>query len=167
MLNVFAMCGLAFSGKSTLARQIADTFEIELISLDAINHERGLHGGEGMTTSQWEETSAIAMERLRQTLRSARSAVVDDTFSHRFLRDRCKSVADEAGASFTIVFVDTPIEEVRARRAANDDRPTRHGIRDDIFDAHVASFQFPTSDEPVVKIRKSFDVVAWLEALAR
>jgi predicted kinase len=40
-----------------------------------------------------EETSAIAMDRLRQYLGEGKSAVVDDTFSRRFLRDRCKAVA--------------------------------------------------------------------------
>ena len=57
MLHVYAMCGVAFSGKSTLARRIAGQLFIPLISLDAINHERGLRGGEGMSIAQWEETS--------------------------------------------------------------------------------------------------------------
>ncbi len=163
MLNVYAMCGVAFSGKSTLALQIANSLSIPLISLDAINHERGLHGGEGMSVAQWEDTSAIAMERLRRELRESRSVVVDDTFSHRFLRDRCKSVADQFGANFTIVFVDTPIDEIRARQVRNDAAPTRPNIRDNVFDAHLAGFQFPTDDEPVVRVAGSFKVDAWLE----
>src|SRR5262245_61954654 len=136
MLQVYAMCGLAFSGKSTLARRIADDLSIRLISLDTINHERGLRGGEGMSIAQWEETSAIAMDRLRQCLREGRSAVVDDTFSRRFLRDRCKAVAFEFAAKFTIVFVDTPVEDIRSRRSANYQSPTRHHVRDDVFDDH-------------------------------
>lgn len=68
MLHVYAMCGVAFSGKSTLARRIANQLSIPLISLYAINHERGLRGREGMSIAQWEETSAMAMDRLRQCL---------------------------------------------------------------------------------------------------
>lgn len=166
MLNVFAMCGLAFSGKSTLACRIARAMACELISLDGINHERGLHGGEGMTIAQWEETSTIAMEQLRQHLRAARSVVIDDTFSHRFLRDRCRSVADEFGARFTIVFVDTAIEEIRARRIANDKTQIRHRIRDAVFNAHQASFQFPADDEPVIRVGRAFNINAWLETFA-
>src|SRR5262245_28006585 len=125
MLHVYAMCGVAFSGKLTLARRIADELSIPLISLDAINHERGLRGGEGMSIAHWEETSAIAMDRLRQCLREGKSAVIDDTFSRRFLRDRCQAVALEFAAKFTIVFVDTAIEEIRLRRAANYQTHTR------------------------------------------
>jgi predicted kinase len=87
MLHVYAMCGVAFSGKSTLALLLARELSISLISLDGINHERGPRGGEGMSIAQWEETSAIAMHRLRQCLGKGKSAVVDDTFSRRFLRD--------------------------------------------------------------------------------
>jgi predicted kinase len=162
MLQVYAMCGVAFSGKSTLARRIADELSILLISLDAINHERGLRGGEGMSIAQWEETSAIAMDRLRQCLRQGKSAVVDDTFSRRFLRDRCKAVALEFAAKFTIIFVDTPVEEIRSRRAANYQSPTRHHVRDDVFDDHYKTFQFPTADEPVVRVVEGFDLQSWL-----
>ena len=156
------MCGVVFSGKSTLALQIARELSIPLISLDAINHERGLRGGEGMSIAQWEETSAIAMDRLRQCLREGKSAVVDDTFSRRFLRDQCNAVALEFGVEFTIVFVDTPIEEIRARRDTNYQRPTRHHVRDDVFEEHFKTFQFPTADEPVIRVADGFDLQSWL-----
>src|SRR5262245_19091435 len=162
MLHVYAMCGVAFSGKSTLARRIADELSIILISLDAINHERGLRGGDGMSIAQWEETSAIAMNRLRECLREGKSAVVDDTFSRRLLGDRFKTVALEFGAEFTIVFVDTAIEEIRSRRESNFQRATRHHVREDVFEDHYKTFQFPTADEPVVRVAGGFDLQSWL-----
>jgi hypothetical protein len=42
----------------------------------------------------------------------------------------------EFGAEFTIVFVDTAIDEIGSRRDANNQRPTRHHVRDDIFEDH-------------------------------
>jgi predicted kinase len=167
MLQVIAMCGVAFSGKTTLARRIAEALSADLISLDAINGERGLSGGQGMTIAQWEETSAIAMRRLRAFLQVGRSVVVDDTFSHRMLRERCKAVAHENAAKFTIVFVDTPITVIRERRERNGVHPSRHHVDDDVFEAHYNTFQFPTADESVVRIASGFDVTAWLAQQAR
>jgi hypothetical protein len=66
------------------------------------------------------------------------------------------------GAEFTIVFVDTPIEEIRSRRAANYQTPTRHHVRDDVFEDHYKTFQFPTADEPVVRVVEGFDLQSWL-----
>jgi predicted kinase len=156
------MCGLAFSGKSSVAAILVRELKTELISLDAINDERGLCGGEGMSDRQWEETSAIAMDRLRQWLQRGRSVVVDDTFSHRFLRERCKRVADDNGSRFLIILMDTPLSEIEARREANDRHPVRHRIRDQVFWHHRDRFQFPTDDEMVVRIRTAGDVAALL-----
>lgn len=111
-----------------------------------------------MSDRQWEETSAIAMDRLRVLLQQGRSVVFDDTFSHRFLRDRCKQVAYDNGSRFLIIFMDTPLSEIEARREANDRYPVRHRIRDEVFWHHRDRFQFPTDDEPVVCIRNAGDV---------
>jgi len=156
--TVYAMCGLAFSGKSSVAAILARELKTELISLDAINDERGLRGGEGLSDRQWEKTSAIAMARLRLLLQQRRSVVVDDTFSHRFLRDRCKQVAADHGSRFLIIFMATPLSEIEMRRAANDRDPVRHRIRDEVFRHHRDRFQFPADDEPVVPIRTAGDV---------
>jgi predicted kinase len=150
--TAYATCGLAFSGKSSAARTVAAELGTDLISLDAINHERGLRGGEGIPVEEWEKTSLIAMERLRAALLAGRSVVVDDTFSHRFLRDRCKAVADACGSLFLILYMDTPIGVIEARRAENDRNPSRHHVRDDVFAAHRDGFQHPMHDEPVVRI---------------
>ena len=41
-------CGRSYSGKSTLARALADALPGVVVGLDAINEERGLHGGQGI-----------------------------------------------------------------------------------------------------------------------
>lgn len=96
---------------------------------------------------------------------ASRSVVVDDTFSHRFLRDRCKHVARDNGSRFLIVYMDTSLAEIEARRLSNDRRPVRHRIRDEVFLHHQDRFQFPTDDEPVVRIRHAGDVedLLWRE----
>jgi len=57
--TVYAMCGLAFSGKSTAARTVARELGLALICLDAINDERGLDGGKGIPDSDWGEATVI------------------------------------------------------------------------------------------------------------
>ena len=161
---VYAMCGLAFSGKSTMARKLAQSLGAALVSLDAINEERGLDGSKGLTDRQWEESSFMAMDRLRGVLRQGRSAVVDDTFPHRFLRDRCKAVAESEGCRFMILFVDTPPSVIEARRADNLRRPIRAHLAEEVFAHHRDRFQFPTEDEAVVRIGSDQDLARFLEA---
>ena len=111
-----------------------------------------------MSDRQWEETSAVAMDRLRVLLQQGRSVVVDDTFSHRFLRDRCRQVADDNGSRFLVILMDTPWSEIETRRQANDRYPVRHRLRDQVFWHYRDRFQFPTDDQPVVRIRNAGDV---------
>ncbi len=164
MLTTYIMCGLAFSGKSSAAQRVAEILSCVLISLDAINHERGLDGGEGIPVEEWERTSHIAMERLEVALRGGRSIVVDDTFSHRFLRDRCRAVAERSGSRFLILYMDTPLPVIEARRLANDRNPTRHRVRDEVFAAHRDGFQHPAAGEPFVRITDDTTLTAWLDA---
>ncbi|WP_052341645.1 ATP-binding protein [Salinarimonas rosea] len=158
----YAMCGLAFSGKSTIARTIAQALKIDIVSLDAINDERGFDGGNVVDDSEWERTSHIAMERLAGHLAAGRSAIVDDTFAFRFLRDRCAAVAARHGAGFRILMVETPLPEIEARRRANDLTGERMGLSDAVFDDHVARFQGPEPDEPVVRLAAPEDVDRFL-----
>ncbi|GGK19843.1 ATP-binding protein [Salinarimonas ramus] len=160
----YAMCGLAFSGKSTLARRLAETFSIALISLDAINDERGFDGGNVVDDDEWERTSHIAMERLDGHLSAGRSAIVDDTFAFRFLRERCAAVAARHGADFRVLLVETPLDEIQARRRANDVTRERMALSDAVFDDHVSRFQFPDPDEPVVRLASPDDVARFLAA---
>jgi len=58
------MCGLSFAGKSTFARLLAEELGAQVISLDLINAERGLYGGQGIPLEEWAATDRIAHERV-------------------------------------------------------------------------------------------------------
>jgi predicted kinase len=161
--RLIALCGLAFSGKSTVATRVAQALDGVLISLDAINAERGFEGGKVMDDREWEKTSLIAVDRARAALAAGRTAVVDDTFSHRFLRERFAEVAAVAGSPFVLLFVDTPIEIVEARIAANARSGRRGHIAPDVFDHHRERFQFPGDDETPVRLAGKADLERWLD----
>jgi len=165
MPTLFATCGLAFSGKTTLARQLAEILLVPMISLDEINEERGLHGGEGLTDTQWEETSAIAVERLRSVLDSGRSLVLDDTLSHRFLRDRYRKVAADAQADFVLLFVDTALSDITERMERNRKRPARTAIDAQVFETHKKRFEYPSEDECAVHLASTSDIAHFLASV--
>lgn len=161
-VELIALCGLAFSGKSTMARRIAEATGAELVSYDAINARRGFDGGTVMDDQEWEKTSLMAAASARAVLASGRRVVVDDTFSHRFLRKRFAAVAQAAGAPFVLLFVDTPLEVIEARIAENARTKDRHHIAPDVFAAHRARFQFPEPEERAVRLTGADDLEKWL-----
>lgn len=160
--ELIALCGLAFSGKSTIARQVAAALGTGLISYDAINKSRGFDGGAAIADSEWERTSLMAAAQARAMLLAGRSVVIDDTFSHRFLRDRFRQVAAASAVPFVLLFVDTPLSVVEARIAENARTKARAHIAPDVFAHHRDRFQFPGDDESPVRLASADDLERWL-----
>lgn len=144
------MCGLSFSGKSTLARQLAGGLDAELISLDAINTERGLDGGQGIPVDEWAKTNRIAHERATTQLRAGRDVVIDDTGSPRFIREEWRATASRAGAAFALVWVQIDAELQRERVQANRSGLSRHDVVDTVLAEHAAGFEDPVGEDPIV-----------------
>ena len=161
-IELVALCGLAFSGKSTIARRVAAETGAALVSCDAINAARGFDGGTMMDDTEWEKTSLMAASTARAVLASGRGVVVDDTFSHRFLRDRFRQVAASVGVPFELLFVDTSLTVIEARIAENARSKARPHIAPDVFAHHRARFQFPGDDEQPVRLASAADVDRWL-----
>lgn len=162
MARLFAMCGLAFSGKTTLARTIARRAGAEYVGLDDINEERGLRGGEGIPVEEWERTHALAIERIGKLLDSGRDVVLDDTLCFRWLRDRYAAVADRHAARFILLYVATPLPEIHRAMAWNEANPERSPVRSDVFETHARSFEHPTVEERPVVYDRTVSMEEWI-----
>lgn len=161
----FLLCGLAFSGKTTLARAIAERLSLAYVSLDEINSERGVPtGGEGLPVKEWEHSRAVAESRLTSAFASGRGAVLDDTGCFRWLRDGYRELAARFGFDTIVVFVDAPLDLIRARIAANLRQGTRAGITETVFSRHVAEFEPPRPDERTVRFTPSDEIGSWIAA---
>jgi predicted kinase len=152
-LRLVLMCGTAYSGKSTAARDLAPQVDAVVVSLDDINERRGLWGGDGIGVEEWVRTNELASAEVRAVLASGRSAVVDDTSSPRFLRDGWRSLAAELGAEFTLVYLEVDHDTIRRRQAGNRLTPSRRDVSDVVLEQHLADFEPPQPDEPAVRVK--------------
>lgn len=165
MSTVFLMCGLTFSGKTTVAKHIASEFGCDYLSLDQINNERGLWGGHGIPVEEWERTHVIALTRMRERLDRGACVVVDDTTNHRWLRDRFRAVADEGDHEVVLVYVTALMEDIRQRMTQADRTKERRAISHDVFEKHVESFEEPTLEESPIVYRSGENIQDLLNAL--
>jgi hypothetical protein len=93
------------------------------ISLDNINAERGLWGGDGVPIEEWERTHALAHERLATWMATGKDAVVDDV-NFRWLRDRWRAAARSSCYRTVVIIPHT--ELVAASREPGHRRAERH-----------------------------------------
>lgn len=145
--RLILMCGRSFSGKSTVARWVAAALPGIVVSLDAINTERGLNGGRGIPVSEWARTNEIAHERVTAALRADETVIVDDTNSPRFLRDRWRQL----GAPVVLVFIDADVPTILQRQAANRSDNRRDDVTDEVMAEHLQDFEPPDGDENALR----------------
>ncbi len=148
---IVLLCGRSFSGKSTLAEALARQLPATVVSLDAINAERGLHGGQGIPIDEWSRTNEVARDRTRAGIADGVTVVVDDTSSPRFLRDGWRALADEQGVSLVLVHIDTPLTVSLEWHRTNRDNPLGDDVDDAVMRAHLESFEPPGGDEKVIR----------------
>ncbi|GAA3663413.1 AAA family ATPase [Microbacterium marinilacus] len=144
------MCGLSFSGKSTLAALLAAELPAEVLSLDRINQERGFDGGQGIAAGEWSTTNKMAHERAIEALESGAHVIVDDTGSPRFVRDAWRDIATAAGVPFTIVWVQVSLDLQRQRVQADRETRGRPDVTDAVLAEHAAHFEAPSDESPLI-----------------
>jgi predicted kinase len=155
--GVVLLCGRSFSGKSTVAGYLAGDLGAEIVSLDAINAERGLWGGDGIPLEEWGRTMDLAHDRVSDAVRRGATVIIDDTSSPAFLRDRWRERAAALGVPLILVYVQATDETILERRARNRATPSRRDVSDAVMTEHLASFEPPTDAEQPLLVDDSAD----------
>jgi predicted kinase len=161
-VNLYLLCGLAFSGKSTLAAVLARRCGAEVVSLDEINAGRGLDGGAGIPEEEWVRTHQEALRRVDQGLAAGRPVVMDDTNCFRFLRDSYRAVAERHGARVRVLYLDRPLALLAERRRENERTGIRAPIAEPVLLDLVRKFEPPGADEDVLLVPPDSSLEEWV-----
>lgn len=163
MKKFYLMCGCAYAGKSTLARAIQSITEAHYISLDEINHRRGLGlVNEIVPLHEWEHTHQLAFEKISECGKSGRDIILDDTNYAKKLRIRFKALASQMGYESIVVFVDTSKAVLIDRRNSNKQTKTRMHVPSQPFYEVIDNFEIPLSDENTIVYHDGEDISEWL-----
>jgi predicted kinase len=151
--NLFIMCGLSFSGKTTFAEKLSEKINADIISLDDINMERGLgFGGDGISDTEWGNSFVMSVEKMRELMSSDKNIIYDDTTCFRWMRDKLVETADEFGYHSKIVFMNISADVIQKRIQGNIISQGRHSIKKEIFEDLRSKFEFPQKDEDFIYI---------------
>ncbi len=150
--TLFIAVGIPGSGKSYLARQLADSMKLMRISEDRIRLEL-------FETPQYSKdenaiVNNLLMYFLDETLQSGQSVIIDGEFGLRKTRRKFHELATASGAASILIWTQTDVETAY-RRATNrdkrrpDDRYTPE-LNEADFDKFVARFKPPTNEKALV-----------------
>jgi tRNA uridine 5-carbamoylmethylation protein Kti12 len=162
-MNLYLLCGLAFSGKSTFATAIANLRNAKIISLDEINAERGLYGGLGIPEEEWVVTHHEALRRVDIALSEKKNVVVDDTNCFKFLRDNYRTIGKKFDAKTFVIYFDLEFEIIYKRLINNNHEPRRPIVTETILHELAAKFEIPEDDENVLVLRDDKNIEQWID----
>jgi predicted kinase len=167
-MSLYLLCGLAFSGKTTLAAVLARDLPAVVVSLDSINASRGLDGAAGIPGEEWARTHQEALRQVERALQAGESVIVDDTNCFRFLRDNYRKVADRHGVGTTVIYMDTPLALVQKRIQENENARSRASIASSVLKDLMEKFEPPAADEDVLVVPADASPEVWVDhVLAR
>src|SRR5687768_15063972 len=90
--TLYIMCGLPFSGKTTLARTLANECGFVHLDLDAIARANSLFPEEGINDEQWGQVFREVYRQVVALLISGKSVVFDAVNYDRVGRDRLRAI---------------------------------------------------------------------------
>jgi len=161
---VLMLCGTPFSGKSTLARALAERFGLAHIEIDRVHEERGVlrEPDDRLVENDWLVAFQHSYRRLIESLRRGESAVWDATTYYRAQRDRVRKAAAREGAEVVLIYLDTPLAEAQARLERNRVVRSRWDIPDDDFLSISRDLEPPGADEHPIRYTPETPLEAWM-----
>lgn len=159
------MCGLAFAGKSTLARKIAKYTGSKFIAFDKLWAKKEKERPISKDAKGWEFIRKVAKDKILKCLRRGTSVVYDDTnvrFEHR---EELRKVAKKAGSDSVVIYLSTPLEVIKAREHVNKATGERHEVEPKNFQIVLEQLEPPSSGENVLEFKPNTNIEEFLKKL--
>ncbi|MBU1000106.1 ATP-binding protein [Patescibacteria group bacterium] len=167
MGKLFILCGLSFSGKTSLAQKIAECLQVTIISFDAIYEElrQNIRDDLSPQPETWDQVKQIALLSLSENLQEGKNVVWDSTNPLREHREELIAIGDCFGAQSIVVHVNTPLDEIRKRRQENKVTHRRTDRGSDHFEQKLRTWENPLEGDRVIQITSESDILTFLHTL--
>lgn len=142
MRFLFILCGLPFSGKSTITNFLTEHYGFKKVSFDDICKSIELIENRFALP---EETMNLAFDQISLHLKT-NSVIWDALNDTRAKRDQIHEFALHNNAMPITLFVDVPIETIQERRKQSSLIKDRSLISDKNFDLKLKSFESPIEE---------------------
>ena len=161
----YLLCGLPFSGKTTLGKQLARRPGFVHINLDQIKADKGygVVSDDDVSDAAWAEIFQIADTRLIDSLQRGFCVANETAWVTRAWRDRARAVAQKAGFPTRIVYLEVPEETVKRRWQDNKKKKKRYDPSESEFNGYIQEFEPPSAEEDVIVYDGKIAQDAWIQ----
>ena len=164
--TLYILCGVAFSGKSTLANKLTERMDMEKVGIDVIRERRGLRWEENekVTPEDWKSIMQEAYDDTFELLSSGKNVIFDSTNHDRESRNRLRALAAKGNFPTKVIYIDVPTDVARSRWLRNKSEMQRSDLPEHLFQHAIDNLEKPTEDENVISFSPTEDFDKWMEA---
>lgn len=154
------MSGLSFSGKTTLAKQLAEPLKAELLPYDFDIYEvyKPALSKNISKAGEWVVVEAKARERIAALLKNGTSVIFDDLSVELSDRDMLRETARKCDANSLVVYMDISSELSIERQKQNEVSKERGLTSDRNMKLVISQLQPPDETEQAVKVSPSHSI---------
>lgn len=161
----YILCGIPFSGKTTLGRELAKRLDFVHINLDEIKAVKGYGdvSDDDVPDGAWKKIFDEADKRLIRALKSGKNVANETAWVTREWRDRARKIATKAGLPTKVIYIKIPEEIARKRWQENRAVKKRYDTKDKEFDDYVKDFEEPTAEENLIFYDPKIPIDEWIK----
>ena len=164
MNKLLILCGIPFSGKSTLAKAISNKLGYKRVDLDEVKFE--LYGNnikdEDLKQKDWDVIYQKMCQIIENLLKQGETVVHDAGNFTKYERGLVCQIADKLGIETKTIFVDVPKNIAYERLMQNRKTKARFDVTDKDFESTVAEMEPPAENENVITFKVSDNVDSWI-----
>ncbi len=163
--TLYILCGLPYSGKTTLARALRNKLGWAYVSIDIIRERLGFSWKENekVTADDWRNIFETSYDDMIARLNEGKSVIYDSTNHDVTSRERLRNHAFDTGFSSKVIFLNIPEATIWERWEENQKTPTRSHISKDLLQQTINSLDPPTKEENVIVYDQSMNLEDWVE----
>lgn len=162
--RLIILCGIPFSGKTTLSKLLSPKYGFQRIDLDDVKFQ--LYGmdilDEQLRQDDWDKVYQEMYKQIDESLTDGKAVVHDTGNFTTHERSLVRQIAEKLGIEAVTVYVNTPVEIARQRLLENRESQSRFDVTDEAFDSAIAEMEPPQTSEKHLVIEERDNVLKWI-----
>ncbi len=161
--KLYILCGLPFSGKTTLQRELVRRLGMQVVSVDRIMDEADMWREGHPTQDDWDIAYLEAYGQIREYLQEGKTVIFDCANLPFHERENARAIADSLAATHQLIYINTSKDEILRRRQRNRGTKERDDLDEAMMENAFRMFDEPTGREHPIIYNHQMDVGSWVK----
>jgi predicted kinase len=163
MGKLYIMCGLPYSGKTTLQKELVKRLGFQVVSVDRIMDEKDMWREGHPTQEDWNVAYSEAYRRMEEYLKEGKTVIFDCANLPFHEREDARKIADSLGVTHQLIYANTSKEDILRRRQENEQTKVRGHIDQEMMENAFNLFDEPTESEHPIIYNHRVNLDDWIE----